>query len=62
MSNGTHSADAVYYCAFISYSRADRAVATEIQSKLERFVLPRVLRLVKPGLKHDKRALRTGVS
>ena len=46
------------YRAFISYNRADRAIASALQTRLERYVLPQALRLVKPGLRHDPRPIR----
>ena len=49
---------ALLYRAFISYSRADRDVAKSLQARLEQYVLPQALRLIKPGLKHDPRPLK----
>jgi WD40 repeat protein len=46
------------YRAFISYSRIDRVAARDLQARLERYVLPQALRLIKPGLKHDPRPLK----
>jgi len=46
------------YHAFISYSRADRAVAKTLQARLEGYVLPQALRLVRPGVRHQPRPLR----
>jgi len=44
--------------AFISYSRSDRQWAKGLQARLERYVLPQTLRLVKPGLRHERRPLK----
>ena len=46
------------YRAFVSYSRADRESAKALQARLERYVLPQALRLVRPGLRHDPRPLK----
>lgn len=54
----TLSAAKLRYIAFISYNRADRAVAVALQQRLERFVLPRALRLIRPGTRFDARPLR----
>jgi WD40 repeat protein len=58
MSAANGNAESLRYRAFISYSRADRAAAKDLQAKLERYVLPRALRWIKPGLRHDPRPLR----
>jgi WD40 repeat protein len=50
--------DDLKYRAFISYSRVDRESAVALQARLERYVLPQALRLVKPGLKLDPRPLK----
>lgn len=46
------------YRAFISYSRSDRQWAKVLQARLERFVLPQALRLIKPEVQHDRRPLK----
>ncbi|HEX4301297.1 MAG TPA: TIR domain-containing protein [Rhizomicrobium sp.] len=47
------------YLAFISYNRSDRVAAVSLQRKLERFVLPAALRLVKPGARYNARPLKS---
>jgi hypothetical protein len=44
--------------AFISYSRSDRQWAKTLQTRLERYVLPHALRLIKPGMRHERRPLK----
>ena len=46
------------YRAFISYSRADRDAAAALQRRLERYVLPRTLRVVTAGVRRDPRPLK----
>jgi hypothetical protein len=51
--------DTVYrYRSFVSYSRADRASAKMLQTRLERYILQRALRSMKPGVRYDRRSLR----
>ncbi|HWA21553.1 MAG TPA: toll/interleukin-1 receptor domain-containing protein [Caulobacterales bacterium] len=52
------AAEDLEYRAFVSYSRADRVWAKLLQSRLEHYVLPQALRVIKPGLKHDSRPLK----
>lgn len=47
-----------WFRAFVSYSRSDRKWAKTLQARLERYVLPHALRLVKPGVRHDRRPLK----
>jgi WD40 repeat protein len=46
------------YRAFISYSHADQSLAEGLHRKLETYVLPVASRMVKPGLRLDKRPIR----
>jgi Tol biopolymer transport system component len=59
LTDGCEAVELTYkYRAFISYSRADRIWARTLQTRLERYVLPHALRLVKLGLKLDARPLK----
>ncbi len=58
MSDTDGAEPAPLYSAFISYSRADRAVARSLQAKLEGYVLPQALRLVGPSKRRNPRPLR----
>jgi len=46
------------YCAFISYTQLDRAFATDIQQKLEKYVVPRGIRKARSDIKLDPRPLK----
>lgn len=50
--------NAYKFRAFVSYSRSDRPWAKSLQSRLERYVLPHALRLINPGMRHDRRPLK----
>jgi MTH538 TIR-like domain (DUF1863) len=58
MSDRKNEDSGTRYRAFISYSRVDRKVATTLQQRLERYVLPKALRLAQPGLNYDRRPLK----
>jgi WD40 repeat protein len=51
-------ADAHKYRAFISYSRADATWVKLLHTRLEQYVLPDVLRTIKPGLRYDRHPLK----
>jgi len=51
-------ADPYHYRAFISYSRVDRAKAKLLQARLEHFVLPQAIRIIKPGVRYDSHPLK----
>lgn len=46
------------YKAFLSYSSADRNLAVKLQRTLEKFVLPRALRKIRPGIRLVRRPVR----
>ncbi len=46
------------YCAFISYNQLDRAVAHDIQRKLEKYVVPRAIRMDRSGRELDPQPLK----